>query len=368
MLTTLTALLARLSPVHIARTPAEREAVYRLRYRIYVEEQQDLRVGHVDHDRGQIRSELDEDPHTLLFTIGPTLAPQGTVRVRHFPPGQLPEALRQTYSTARLPDLDRRAVCEVGYLMTVPELRQTTGVISLTLGAVEHMVGSHGVEVMFANCAPGLLAAYRRMGLRPYGGRLIPSSRGVQIPLIALSGDLAHFRRVGSPWYPALRLLASRGQLPTGDIQPLLDAIEGSTGIDTDFAHITAELAAAEESSTFLERLPEAVRERLSREGFVIPVQAGAEIIEAGLVERDLFFILDGVFEVHLRGQHLSTLSRGDLFGEVAFFRQSGERSASVRALTGGRLLVVRQRFLDQAFTMMSALAGLLADRLADRR
>ena len=103
---------------------------------------------------------------------------------------------------------------------------------------------------------------------------------------------------------------------------------------------------------------------------------AGTEVIEAGLVERDLYVILDGVFEIHLDGQHLSTLSRGELFGEVAFFRQSGQRSASVRALTRGRLLVVRQRFLerlrtshpDEAFAMMSALAGLLADRLAERR
>ena len=363
-------------PVHIAATPAEREGIYRLRYRIYVDEQHDAQIAHVDHARGMLRSETDEDPQTLLFFIGPAAAPLGTLRVRLVTPGHLPEDLQRRYSMALFPDLHTRVVCEVGYLMVVPAMRQTAAMIGLTLGAVEHMVAAHQVEVMFANCAPGLLATYRRMGLRPYGGQLIASSRGLQVPLIALSSDLAHLRRVDSPWLPALRQLAATGKLPARDIQPLLDVIEGSRGMDADVSRITAELDAAAADSTFLERLPKPTRERLSHEGFVIPVQSGAEIIEAGLVERDLYVILDGVFEIHLDGQHLSTLSRGDLFGEVAFFRQSGQRSASVRALTCGRLLVVRQRFLerlqtshpDEAFAMMSALAGLLADRLAEKR
>ena len=376
MLTTFTTLPTRPQPVYIATTPAEREGIYRLRYRIYVDEQHDEHMAHVDHARGMLRSALDEDPQTLLFFIGPADAPLGTLRVRHLMPGALPDDLQSTYSMALFEDLHTRTVCEVGYLMVVPAMRQTAAMIGLTLGAVEHMIAIHGVEVMFANCAPGLLATYRRMGLRPYGGRLIASSRGLQIPLIALSGDLAHLRRVDSPWFPALRQLAAVGQLPSRDIQPLLDVIEGSRGIDADFTRITAELATAATGSTFLERLPEPTRDRLSREGFVIEVQAGAEVIEAGLVERDLYVILDGVFEIHLDAQHLSTLSRGDLFGEVAFFRQSGQRSASVRALTHGRLLVVRQRFLDrlrlthpdEAFAMMAALAGILADRLAEKR
>lgn len=363
-------------PVHIATTPAEREGIYRLRYRIYVDEQRDDHIAHADHAHGMLRSELDEDPQTLLFFIGPADAPLGTLRVRHLMPGALPEDLQSIYSMTLFPDLHTRTVCEVGYLMVVPAMRQTAAMIGLTLGAVEHMIAIHGVEVMFASCAPGLLPTYRRMGLRPYGGQLIAASRGLQIPLIALSGDLAHLRRVDSPWLPALRQLAAAGQLPSRDIQPLLDVIEGSRGVDTDIERITAELDAAAAGSTFLERLPEATRERLSREGFVIGVRAGAEVIEAGLVERDLYVILEGVFEIHLDAQHLRTLSRGDLFGEVAFLRRSGQRSASVRALTHGRLLVVRQRFLDrlrlthpdEAFAMMAALAGILADRLANRR
>ena len=376
MLSTLTDLLARMQSVHIATTDAQRQAIFRLRYRIYVDEQRDDRIADVDHDAGLIRSSVDVEPQTLLFYIGASDRPYGTLRVRCFTPGTLPRTLQEAYSTHRFTDLHTRTVCEVSTLMVVPAARRTPAVISLTMGAIEHCIEQHGVEMMFANCAPGLLAAYQRLGLRPYGGRLIHATRGLQIPLVAISSDLAHLRRVGSPWYPGLRRLASRGALPQRDIQPLLDVIEGSRDIHTDVSRITVALSEVEPASTLLERLPEVTRRRLSKEGFVVPVEADTEVFEAGLVERDLYIILDGVFEVHRDSQHLATLSRGDLFGEVAFFRESGERSASVRSLTAGRLLIVRHRFLarlrknhpEEAFSMMEALAGLLADRLADRR
>ena len=47
--------LTRLETVHKAETPAEREAVYRFRYQVYVEELQDSHEA--DHERRWLRQE-----------------------------------------------------------------------------------------------------------------------------------------------------------------------------------------------------------------------------------------------------------------------------------------------------------------------
>ncbi len=48
-----------------------------------------------------------------------------------------------------------------------------------------------------------------------------------------------------------------------------------------------------------------------------------------------MYVILDGAFEVEAGGgRRLALLEKGDLFGEVAFFTEAGERTASVRAVT----------------------------------
>ena len=71
-LTALTALLTRLQPVRIAATPEERAGIYRLRYRIYVDEQRDTHIDHVDHSRGMLCSEIDEAPGTCLLYTSPS--------------------------------------------------------------------------------------------------------------------------------------------------------------------------------------------------------------------------------------------------------------------------------------------------------
>ena len=54
----------------------------------------------------------------------------------------------------------------------------------------------------------------------------------------------------------------------------------------------------------------------------------------------------------------------GDLFGEIAFFSESGERTATVRALSDCKLLVLRQKFLDELTTGLDPQALQPGDRL----
>jgi CRP-like cAMP-binding protein len=96
-------------------------------------------------------------------------------------------------------------------------------------------------------------------------------------------------------------------------------------------------------------------------------------VTKVGHGEREMYVILEGVFEVFDGNDcRVALLTKGDPFGEVAFFRGSGRRSASVRAVEAGRVLVLRRRFLrelmskkpDAAAKILYNLARVLADRL----
>jgi len=86
-----------------------------------------------------------------------------------------------------------------------------------------------------------------------------------------------------------------------------------------------------------------------------------------------MYFILEGTFEIFSDQRVIRIMDKGDLFGEVAFFRESGRRSASVRAVTDGRLLVLRRHLMQElnkedpetAYTILLNLMRILSERIA---
>ncbi len=86
-----------------------------------------------------------------------------------------------------------------------------------------------------------------------------------------------------------------------------------------------------------------------------------------------MYLILDGEFEVVHGDKRLATMGKGELFGELAFFLPSHRRTASVKALTGGRVLAVRARTLRKliesepatAAELLLRIGTVMAERLA---
>ncbi len=99
--------------------------------------------------------------------------------------------------------------------------------------------------------------------------------------------------------------------------------------------------------SSFLESLSGSAVKQLAENGLIMDVSVGTVMTREGHAERELFVILDGVFEVYRGDTHYTYLGKGEIFGEVAFFRDSGKRSASVRATEKGRVVVLRRKFLE---------------------
>lgn len=373
MLARLLNALGRIAPVHIARTAEERAAIRRMRYRVYVEEQVDLRLPGIDHARRELGHPDDEAPSTLLFYTGTPPDISGTVTVHVLDPARLPSGFHREYALDRFPTIDGRPIAHVGFLMTKPTLRGTAEVLALTSGAVARTVEAHKVELMFSTCAPGLLRGYQRFGLRPYGAPMVPTYRGMQIPVAGITADLDHLRRCASPWYPTLAGLGAKGLLPRREFSSLQRVFDRS-GVELDPARVRAEVEAAmaRHGIPFLASLSERTRRRLLEGGFLFEVAGDLEMLVERFVNQDVFVVLDGQLEVHRDGRRLRTLGPGEVLGEVAFFSDGGQRSASARSLAPGRILYLSRGSLRRlaakhpadGVAVYHALGRVLAHRL----
>ena len=84
-----------------------------------------------------------------------------------------------------------------------------------------------------------------------------------------------------------------------------------------------------------------------------------------GLVEKELFMVLEGSFEGRSADKRIAVMGPGEVFGEVSFFHDPGRRQFTVAALTAGRLLVLRRHVIEALMGSRPALASRLLFNLA---
>ena len=124
---------------------------------------------------------------------------------------------------------------------------------------------------------------------------------------------------------------------------------------------------------TFLDGLPENTMRQLMANGFIMDVPEGQLITREGHIESELYIILSGAVEVVHSGRMVARLGSGEVFGEMAFFRDEGKRWASVRALRPCRIVTLRRKWMDDlgesnpqgARAILFNLAKVMAERAA---
>jgi CRP-like cAMP-binding protein len=347
--------LTKLETVHKAETAAEREAIYRFRYQIYIEE---LKYNYeADHERKWLKQAEDEQPWTALLYTGSPDNISSTVRVQAWKPGEVPSAVFALTSMDRFPGIEALGVSHIGRMRLRSSLRGRLVLPSLLAGGYEFLVGEKGADLAFLDCVPGIVRHYRQLGARPYGGRLIDLGYSPGIPLVIVLSDYAHLKRSGSIVAPLVKKYFGPGKRPPLDLAPYRHLFE-SEAVPVEFdpekvwEALQDRLLASEESiPTFVDALSPGALFHLSESGYLLDVKAGDLITRAGIGQREMFVILEGACEVEGASKRIALLEKGDLFGEIAFFSESGERTATVRALSACKLLVLRQKFLDELTT-----------------
>lgn len=109
----------------------------------------------------------------------------------------------------------------------------------------------------------------------------------------------------------------------------------------------------------------------LSHHGMQRDIGVGEMLIHAGRDISELYFVLEGSFEVSVAGAPIATLSLGDVIGEMSFVERRPP-SADVQAIVPSKVLAIARADIlatfanDQGFAarFYKALAIFLSDRL----
>ena len=341
-----------LEPVSLARTSTQREAVYRLRYDVYMRELRKGFLSDVDHEHAWIRDPEDEQEGVSIFYTGTEEAMTGSLRLQVWDPGQIPEDVFQRFSLHLFPGIDAYKVSEAARLIVRPDMRGGRILASLALAAFEHGAANHDVFVCFLYCSPGLVRAYMRLGFRPYPGYVIPNEDGIRLPMFMVAADLEHLKAIGSPLAPLMARHFSADTMPL-DMSPFLGVLSEQpyhyeTHPERVWQEVRDQLQPGPGTrSPFLEGISAGDAEVLCHCGFIMEIPTDKVVMREGLVERELYLVLLGEYEVRIEDKVLGVLGKGDVLGEVSFFNNPGERVATVRSLTPGRVMVLERHFLE---------------------
>ena len=120
----------------------------------------------------------------------------------------------------------------------------------------------------------------------------------------------------------------------------------------------------AEGRASVFDGVDESVAARALGKSNIIECRAGDRVLKKGGVARNMFVVLEGNLEVRDGEALIRVLSRGDVFGEMAFLLER-PRSADVYAATDGRVLSLSEGTLRKAIANDPEVAAQLLLNLA---
>jgi hypothetical protein len=322
---------------HAAETEEEKLAVYRLRYDVYVEEMGRYR-GAADHECRLLVE--PEDQTARIFYAAADGEVVATTRLSWG--GDAPFSTRQIEHYQLAPFLAEVApeaivVGERG--MIVRRLRG--GSIWAQLAArSRRFVQENRVQLLFGACEPHLLSLYLGRGARPYARRNINSPEaGYLIPIVTVVEDVEYLRRIGSPVAQTAIDHGADARIPRC-IDRLVTGgsvmSERLNSVDAYWGEVHRAIGALGDGHvSALDGLSDEEAERCLGHSNIIECGPGDRVLKRGGVARNMFVVLEGTLEARDGDKLLRVMSRGDVFGEIAFLLGQ-PRSADVYAATDG--------------------------------
>jgi hypothetical protein len=306
----------------LALTDAEREAVGRLRYDVYVEEMGRYRAT-ADHEARCLREPEDETGWIFYAADGDEVV--ATARLSWGGAG--PFSRRQVEQYSIQPFLERMAPEEMAIGergMVVARLRGSD-VFSKLFSLSRQLVREKRIQLIFGACEPHLLSLYLSQGQRTYSRTNINSPEaGYLIPLVTVVEDYEYFRRLNVRNLAELHDHGADARIPAcvDELINTESAVTSST-ILPPTTYMSGVRRAFEELDSMqlsaLDGMSDEEIERCLAKSNVIECSMGDRVLKKGGAARNLFVVLKGDLEVRDGEQVLARIGPGEVFGEIAF-------------------------------------------------
>lgn len=179
--------------IKLAETPEEKDAIFRLRYKIYVEE---MKISlHADHEQRKIVDFLDKNGNLFYAKTNGDIVATGRVNFGK----DSPLELESEYEMERFGEYYPNKVSTTTRFMIEPEYRGST-VASRLIKELYNFGQQGGTEFDFINISPNNYQFYRHMGYREYAKNFHHEAWGECIPLVLVMNDAKYLTHCKSPF------------------------------------------------------------------------------------------------------------------------------------------------------------------------
>jgi hypothetical protein len=317
-----------------AGTDEQREAVFRFRYSVYVEEMGRYRST-ADHANRRLVEAEDSNSHLFFARDGDDVV--ATARLTCGADGFSDRQIQQYSLQPFLDALPARVMAVGERAMVEPRLRGT-GLLEQLMAHSHRFIDDLDIRIIFGACEPHLLSMYLGWGQRTYADRNINSAEaGYLIPLVTLPKGIEGLAGVGLAGGPAIPECLERIGASSGG------AVHSSMLMEP--AAYEAEVRDAlrdlgQERISAFDDFSDAELERCLARSNIIECDNGDRVLKrGGQTQRHLFVLLDGTLEVRDGDRVLGVVSQGEVFGEIGFLLERPRGLDVYAAADGTRVL-----------------------------
>lgn len=347
--------------VHVAADDAERARIFALRYDVLVNEL-DMSVVDADHDRKQVRDDLDDRAqHLYLIDQGRVQACSRLLLTGNDP---IPDRLRQIYALERFAAFDTATFSFSDRLYVAHAWREGR-LPAVLLGGKFKVARRNGIRFDFTHCRPAQVGLFEKLGYRRYTENFQDPDFGLQTPMVLLTEDERHLARINSPFAPMAQAFECSPETANWFARTFPGRDDNGTKKLRDdkqfWAHLTNVLHQTPlVGLPLLHGLSYAEAMMLLRQSTVLTCSAGDWLMRAGDPSGEIFVLLSGAADIVVgedARHRITSFGSGAVLGEIGTLSNM-QRTADVFITEDAEVLVLDQDILQRLVTGSAEIAA----------
>jgi hypothetical protein len=362
--------------IELATTSKERSKIYRFRYQVYVEEMGKL-LTDADHRRRLIIDDLDDD-RGLHFYARAGSQIVGAMRLHIGQAGDFPSYLIENMALDRFQKFAaNNPASQLSYTsktMVDPRYRRSQAFYLLS-ATLYDTLRRQDCPFNFTVGAPYMVALYEQLGHRRYKSNFCIPGYGYMAPMVILTEDVDHLRRVRSPLWRIARKLENSpasaewfaGEFP-GASRYINRQLIGREGIRE---MLVGRLGQPLDKAVALFRgMDEAEIMTCADAGHIILCEAGDAVVNTTDMSNDVFIVMSGVVAVRRqspdRRPSVAILRPGQVYGEKVYVARA-RHNTTVIAQTDTEILVLPRQAIERLTAQHPPVAAKLLHNMGFR-
>lgn len=344
--------------VHHATSRDEKEAVYRLRYQIYVEEMK-TKQRFADHERRMVEEAHDAYAHHFYLRAGDRLV--GSLRLNVMSEGEMER--QESYGVDVLTKWFRPNEIGMFTRFLVASDYRGRAAAQMLVGKAFEYIAEKRLRCGLLDCLPHLIKYYEAIGFRRYKDSFEHEDFGYETPMLFATEDIEYLESIGSPMAALVRQTYAHNAETVAFLLEHFPRLTGYTPdamLDEDrlWKVLCAKLAARPvDKLSLIEGLRDEEAKRFVKAGTFFNVKAGHRFITRGEEETMVYVLLSGSVEVRLGDRAMAVCGPGDVLGEFAMLTHQA-RSADVVALEDSEFLTFSERSFQRLIDSDPSLAA----------